>query len=100
MRGLDGRRLRPKALYSSSFVRKRLEYRVKLRYREEIVHSLLHVGQLDLLAFSRTGILLDNQLAQAGAVDIAHVAEIQQEVFLAPFEQVLHRLAHYSRAIT
>ena len=45
------------------------------------MHPLLHVEQLDLGALVRTRSVSTDRLAQAGAVDIAHVVEIQQEVF-------------------
>ena len=64
------------------------------------MHSRLHVEQLDLGALVRTRSVSAYQHAQAGAVDMAHITEIQQEVFLALLEHVLHRLAHYFTAFT
>jgi hypothetical protein len=53
-----------------------------------------HVQQLNLSPLVRTCSVSADKLAQARAVDIAHVAKIQQEIFLAPSERVLYGLAH------
>ena len=50
------------------------------------MHPFLHVKELDLGTLVRTRSVSTDQLAQPGAIDIAYVAEIQQEVFLALLE--------------
>src|SRR5215472_2379990 len=64
---------------------------VELGDLEQVVNFLGEVEQLELAALVANGSERADQLADTGAVDVGHVAEVEQDFLLAFGNQVFHR---------
>src|SRR5215469_4231016 len=74
-----------------AFVVLDVEDGVELGDLEQVVNFLGEVEQLELAALVANGSERADQLADSGAVDVGHVAEVEQDFLLAFGNQVFHR---------
>jgi hypothetical protein len=75
------------ALERFRLVVERLEDREELRDRQEVGNALRQVDQLELAALAAHRGVGTDDFAQACAVDVRHVAEIQQHLLVALEDQ-------------
>src|SRR4029077_12496763 len=88
--GLDGR----------GFVVLDVKDGIELGDLQQIVHFLGQLQQLQLSAFAADRGESADQFADAGAVNVGHVAQIEQDLFLAFADQVADGVAQYHAAFS
>src|SRR6185312_12461997 len=75
-----------------------VENGVELRNLQQVVHLLCKVQQFELAALVADGRKGTDQLANSGAVDIGHIAEIQQDLLFALAQQLADLVAQQDAA--
>jgi len=87
-------------LYGQCFVVFHIEYGVELRDLQQVVDSLGQVQQFDLAVLLFGSGEGTDKFADTGAVDIVHLAKVQQDPFLPLGKEVVHGITQSYAAFT
>src|SRR5581483_2892169 len=90
----------PKRLHRRCFIILHIKNGVQLRDLQQIVHLLRQVEQLQLATLVLNSRECTDQLANSRAVDIVHIAEVQQNLLVSFCEQVFDCVAEHNAAFT
>src|ERR1017187_4210732 len=85
-------------LHSGCFIVFHIENSVELGDLEQVVHLLGQVQQFEFAALVLGRRVGADKFADAGAVDIVHVAKVQQDLFLPLGKQIAHRISQNNAA--
>src|SRR5450755_1692536 len=85
---------------SFSFVFLDVEHGIELGDLQKIVDVLAQIHQLKLAALVAYGGVAAHQLPDAGAIDVAHVGQIQQYAFVVFAHQIAHQVTNHIRSLT
>lgn len=83
----------PEGLYRRRLIILHVKDGVQFRDLQQVVHFFRQLEQLQFAALVLHRRICADQLAYARAVDVVDVAQVQQNLFLALAEQVLHCVA-------
>jgi len=87
-----------KTSHSGRFVRLNIENREKPRDLDDVVHALGQIDELQFALRAADGGICAHQFANAGAVDVIHVGQVEQDFPLTDTHEIADHLAKHSAA--